>query len=102
MIKNKEGIEVSVLVQQSEMEIFNIFNQKWLSNVILHYDVQKPGLALAGYLKYLDKNQLQVFGKTEIGYLMQLPRQEFEKRLKDFMAMRVPGIISFSVPESPA
>ncbi len=93
MIKNKEGIEVSVLVQQNEMEIFNIFNQKWLSNVIFHYDVQKPGLALAGYLKYLDKNQLQVFGKTEIGYLMQLPRQEFEKRLKDFMAMRVPGII---------
>jgi HPr kinase/phosphorylase len=93
MIKNKEGIEVSVLVQQSEMEIFNIFNQKWLSNVIFHFDVQKPGLALAGYLKYLDKNQLQVFGKTEIGYLMQLPRQEFEKRLKDFMSMRVPGII---------
>lgn len=92
MIKNKEGIEVSVLVQQSGMEIFNIFNRKWLSNVIFHYDVQKPGLALAGYLKYLDRNQLQVFGKTEIGYLMQLPRQEFEKRLKDFMAMRVPGI----------
>jgi HPr kinase/phosphorylase len=93
MIKNKEGIEVSVLVRQSEMGIFDIFNRKWLSNVIFHYDVQKPGLALAGYLKYLDKNQLQVFGKTEIGYLMQLPREEFEKHLKAFMAMRVPGII---------
>jgi HPr kinase/phosphorylase len=93
MIKNKEGIEVGILVRQKEMEIIEIFNRKWLGNIIFHYDVQKPGLALAGYLKYLDKNQLQVFGKTEVGYLRQLPRQEFEKRLKDFMAMRVPGTI---------
>jgi HPr kinase/phosphorylase len=88
-----EGIEVRILSQQNELEIQTVHNEKWTGNVILHPGVQKPGLALAGYLKYMDKNQLQIFGKTEIGYLKQLPRNESEKRLKDFMALRVPSII---------
>jgi len=93
MIKAKAGIEVSVVAQRGEFEILTVHNEKWLSNVIDRSGIQKPGLALAGYIKYMDKLQLQVFGKTELGYLSQLPREEFEKRFKGFLAMKVPGIV---------
>ncbi|MCP5047495.1 MAG: HPr(Ser) kinase/phosphatase [bacterium] len=93
MIKAKPSVEVNALVQHNDLEIIKVHNEKWRSNKILHSGVQKPGLALAGYVKYLDKRQIQVFGKTEIGYLKQLPKDGFEKGLKDFMSIRVPGII---------
>lgn len=93
MIKNKKTIEVSTLIQQGDLDISKVYNEKWINNKILQSGVQKPGLALAGYFKYLDKGQIQVFGKTEIGYLQQLPKDDCEKRLKDFMGMRVPGIV---------
>ena len=93
MIKAKNGIEVKAILEQSDLEIVKVYNNRWLGNKISHPGAQKPGLALAGYLKYLDKEQIQVFGKTEIGYLKHLPKAGFEKHLKDFMAIRVPGII---------
>ncbi|UCH94875.1 MAG: HPr(Ser) kinase/phosphatase [Candidatus Aminicenantes bacterium] len=93
MIKNKKGTEVNAIIEQSDLEILKVYNEKWTANKIFHSGAQKPGLALAGYFKYLDKERIQVFGKTEIGYLMHLPRDDFEKCLKDFMAMRVPCII---------
>jgi len=93
MIKNKKSIEVSQLIQQGELEISKVYNEKWITNKIFQSGAQKPGLALAGYFKYLDKGQIQVFGKTEIGYLHQLAKDAFEKRLKDFMGMHVPCIV---------
>lgn len=93
MVKQKAGIEVKELIGQSDFEILHVHNEKWTGNQILHPRVQKPGLALAGYLKYLDKDRIQIFGNTEIGYLAQLDRAEFEKRLGNFMAAKIPGII---------
>ncbi len=97
--KKNSGVEINTLIEQNEFEISKVYNEKWTSNKILHPRVQKPGLALAGYSRYLDKDRLQVFGKTEMGYLKQLPRIEFEKRLKNFMAAKIPSIIVSSNQE---
>jgi HPr kinase/phosphorylase len=35
--------------------------------------IQKPGLALTGYLKHMHPDRVQVLGSTEISYLQQLP-----------------------------
>ena len=83
MIKNKTGVEVKELIGQSDFEILHVHNEKWTGNKILHPRVQKPGLALAGYLKYLDKDRIQIFGNTEIGYLEHLDRAEFEKLMNE-------------------
>ena len=93
MPKNKEGIDVKAVIQRHELEIRAVFNEKWTSNKILHSGTQRPGLALAGYLKYLDRDRIQIFGKTEIGYLRQLSKEDCQKRLKDFMSTKVPAII---------
>lgn len=94
MTKEPPGVAIKTILEQPDFEISGVHNEKWAATSrILNPRVQKPGLALAGYFKYLDKNRLQVFGRTEVGYLNQLPRPEFEKRLKDFMAARIPCII---------
>ncbi|MGE5340417.1 MAG: HPr(Ser) kinase/phosphatase [Candidatus Omnitrophota bacterium] len=101
MTNHNQGIDINAIVQQKEFEIISVYNQAWTSNVILYYRAQKPGLALAGYLKYLDANRIQVFGKTETGYLLQLPEAEFERRLTDYLARKVPGIIVSENQEAP-
>ncbi len=93
MIKQKEGIELKLLKDIPEFKIGEIFNDKWLNKKITHPLAQKPGLALAGYFKYLNKGSLQIFGKTEIGYLNQLSENECKNQLSSFLALRIPGII---------
>ncbi len=46
-----------------------------LDRVITVPYVQKPGLALTGYTKFLVKNRIQVFGKTEIQFLNELSKE---------------------------
>ena len=93
MIKDKKGIEIKALIEQSELEICRIYNEKYATNRILEAGAQKPGLSLSGYSKYLNRNQVQIFGKTETGYLMQLSESEREKCLKTFLSLKIPGII---------
>jgi len=93
MIKNKIGIEIKALNEQSDLQITRIYNQKYTANKILEAGAQKPGLSLSGYSKYLNKAQVQIFGKTEIGYLMQLSLAEREKCLRNFLSLKIPGII---------
>ncbi len=47
-----------------------------LDNVLNRASVQKPGLALAGFLEYLHPGVIQVLGKAEIAYLFERPPAE--------------------------
>ncbi len=93
MIKNKQGVDIRTIAEHNDFEILKVYNEKWLSNKILEAGAQRPGLVLTGYFKYLKKNQIQIFGKTEIGYLMQLSPAEREKCLKNYLAQKIRGII---------
>lgn len=93
MIKESKGVEINKIIQQEDLEIVNVYNKKWTSNSIYHPRTQKPGLALAGYFKYLNKQRLQVFGKTEMGYLNQLSSEKKEKQIKSFFSLKIPGVI---------
>lgn len=97
--RDKPGVEIKELIGHSDFEILKVYNEKWITNKILHPRVQKPGLALAGYFKYFNKDRLQIFGNTEMGYLEHLPRQEYEKRLSNFISSKMPGIIVSGNPD---
>jgi HPr kinase/phosphorylase len=93
MTKFDKGVAIKKIIDQKDLEIVNVYNKKWTANLLFHPRIQKPGLALAGYLKYLNKQRLQIFGKTEMGYLNQLSPPEREKHLKNFFSLKVPGVI---------
>jgi len=43
--------------------------------------IQKPGLALAGYLEYVRSGRVQVLGQSEFSYLRTLPAEEADARM---------------------
>ena len=47
-----------------------------LENVLNRTEVQKPGLALTGFLEYIHTGVIQIFGKSEITYLSERPSKE--------------------------
>jgi HPr kinase/phosphorylase len=47
-----------------------------LDNVLNRPSIQKPGLALAGFLEFIHPGRIQVFGRSEINYLLERPPHE--------------------------
>jgi len=93
MTRSKQELEIRELITQGNIDITNVYNKKYLSNMIRHPRSQRPGLALAGYFKYLERDRIQVFGKTEIGYLNQLNPEERNRQLTNFFTHKIAGVI---------
>jgi len=53
-----------------------ISDSKGFDNNITHSKIQKPGLALAGYVNFIHPGRIQVLGKLEINYLKELTPEE--------------------------
>ena len=56
--------------------------------------VQKPGLALAGYLPSVKPGRLQVLGESEYAFLATMPDDEADRRLEALVALEVPAVLS--------
>lgn len=46
--------------------------------------IQKPGLAMTGYMEFIGSGRVQVFGSSELGYLAQLEADERSAILESF------------------
>lgn len=56
-------------------------------------DVNRPGLALGGYLDYFDSERIQILGKSECGYLSDLDESLRRERVNDFVRCCPPAIV---------
>jgi HPr kinase/phosphorylase len=56
--------------------------------------IQKPGLALAGYLPYVKPGRLQILGESEYAYLATLDDDVANRRLQDVVDLEVPCLVS--------
>jgi len=56
--------------------------------------IQKPGLALAGYLEYVKPGRLQILGASEYDYLATFAGDEANARLKRLTELDIPCIVS--------
>jgi HPr kinase/phosphorylase len=70
-----------------------IAGQKGLDRPIEWPRVQKPGLAIAGYLAYVKPNRVQILGNSEFGYLKTLSPAVARDRLDAFTALPLSGVI---------
>lgn len=74
-----------------------------LSRLIEAPRVQKPALALAGYLDQIHPGRVQVMGNAEIGYLRRLSREEMEEAVEGVCGAPVACLVvtnGNSVPEA--
>jgi HPr kinase/phosphorylase len=64
--------------------------------------IQKPGLALAGYLPQIHPDRIQVLGNTELSYLGTLPRARARKAVRTLMRAGVACVIVTNGIEPPS
>ena len=64
------GVIVQELQQSREyhLELTLMAGQKGLGNTITHSQVQKMGLALTGFIQFINPERLQIIGNTEMAY----------------------------------
>ncbi|MBU4404620.1 MAG: HPr(Ser) kinase/phosphatase [Candidatus Aminicenantes bacterium] len=93
MPKDIKGVQLGQIQELSQLKIVRIFNEKWIHNLVSHPRPQRPGLGLTGYLKHIQAGRIQVFGKTEVGYLHNLKDEERSRCLKNYFSLKLPGII---------
>ncbi len=55
--------------------------------------INRPGLQLHGYYNYFDSDRIQVIGKVEVAYLLDLDIEVRKQRIDDFFAYEFPCFI---------
>jgi HPr kinase/phosphorylase len=70
-----QSVKVAALLadEKFDLRVDLLAGKAGLSRAITSSRVQKPGLALAGFLDHLHLERLQVFGNTEMSFLATLP-----------------------------
>lgn len=56
--------------------------------------IQKPGLALAGYLPYVKPGRLQILGESEFAFLATLTEEDADSRLTRLVKLGVPALVT--------
>jgi HPr kinase/phosphorylase len=75
------GLLVQVLDQDREHDLglTLMAGRKGLKKGITHSQVQKMGLAMTGFIKFINPDRLQIIGNTEMDYLRTLSAEQQEK-----------------------
>lgn len=60
---------------------------------IVSADVNRPGLILAGYEDFFDRDRIQILGKSEHGFLENLLPAVRQQRLDAMLALKPPAVI---------
>ncbi len=71
------------------------------NRLITNPRIQKPGLALAGYLEYVKPGRLQILGESEYDYLATFAGDEANSRLKRLTELDIPCIVSTKSAQPP-
>lgn len=75
------------------LQFETLAGERGFENKIEHYRIQKPGLALAGFLKHVHPHRVQILGETEVTYLFEFSSSERRKKISDFINIPISCII---------
>ncbi|NIQ94935.1 MAG: HPr(Ser) kinase/phosphatase [Desulfuromonadales bacterium] len=86
-----KGLSVKDLIAEKEagLDLELLAGSSGLERHVTAPRIQKPGLALAGYLTNLHPDRIQVLGSTELSYLGQLPPAKAERNVKGLCGLDI-------------
>src|SRR5699024_5082862 len=64
-------------------------------------DISRPGIEMTGYFEYYKEERIQIIGKTEMGYFLNLTKEEQLDRAKRMCTDVTPGIKMRNSMEEP-
>jgi len=83
----------SLLSESAGLRLVLLAGEAGLGRRITLHRVQKPGLALAGYVRQVHPERVQILGATELSYLASLPAEEARHGIETFMALEPACIV---------
>lgn len=94
-ITRKRYIPVARLLDRmaEDLELEVLAGFQGMGRPVLISDVNRPGLALAGYLEYFASDRIQILGNTEIHYMERLAVSELASRLSAMFSFEIPAFI---------
>ncbi|MFL5344968.1 MAG: HPr(Ser) kinase/phosphatase [Hyalangium sp.] len=77
------SIRISALLEDRDydLKLTLVAGERGLNRILNSPRIQKPGLALAGFTEHLHPHRVQVFGNTEVSYLLTLPEEQQREAL---------------------
>ncbi len=87
---------MGVVQTKDLLESFNldiIAGEFGLQREILTSDISRPGMEMTGYFKYYPKERLQLVGRTEMAYFLELSEADQYDRARQLCTKKTPGII---------
>lgn len=83
-----EQLTIQEMLDEGEagLDLELLAGRNGLANTVSIPRIQKPGLALAGYSSSLHRDRIQVFGSTELSYLISMSREKAIKQLQQIFA----------------
>lgn len=94
-VTRKRHIAVARLLDRmtEDLELEVLAGFQGLGRPVLISDVNRPGLALAGYLEYFASDRVQILGNTETHYMERLAPSQLAARLAAMFSFEIPAFI---------
>ena len=91
-MKSKYSISLESLIKEFQLE--ELYLPCSPSEIkVSSTEVERPGLALAGFVEMFDPLRIQVIGKTETKYLTELSSTQRKLRLEEFLRLRPVAVV---------
>ncbi len=89
----KKSIPVARLLDRmaADLELTVIGGFQGVGRPVYISDINRPGLAVSGYLDYFANDRVQVLGNTEIHFMERMSPSELRMRLEDMFAFDIPA-----------
>lgn len=88
-----QTLQVSELLKRVELQLSSYTGDVGVSKQITNSELNRPGLALAGFTERFAHNRIQVLGETEIMYLASLSSETRLKSIETMLEFGVPCVI---------
>lgn len=98
------NLTVARLLQEKgkQFDLRVVSGSNGLENIIASSELNRPGLAFAGFLEVYVHDRIQILGNTEISYLVRLNEAQRRERLAAALDFPIPCIIVTTGLEPPA
>lgn len=90
------GFIMKVIRTKDLLEIFNltlIGGEDGIHRELTTSDISRPGIEMTGYFEYYKEERIQIIGKTEMAYFLNLSEEEQLDRAQRLCTDVTPGII---------
>ncbi|MBI4559907.1 MAG: HPr(Ser) kinase/phosphatase [Candidatus Hydrogenedentes bacterium] len=94
-VTRKKSIPVARLLDKmaNDLELTVVAGFQGVGRPVFISDVNRPGLALGGYLEYFANDRVQILGNTEVHYMEQLSTSDLQHRLENMFSFEIPGFL---------